>query len=169
MSFTLELKNKEIAAIFYFSRVVPIYHDLKQQARSTFVISHLTCILTCFVTGCPFQNTCISNIAVTIMKRNYFKCFAFTVFDYYDYSTIPLHHRANSILPFFLSKFRFRKDIFILIAVLKSPCLMFLLARRELIKLSISCFKILYIQGYFRPVYFSLFYSKKVYDISQKT
>lgn len=66
------------------------------------------------------------------MKRNYFKCFAFTVLDYY---TIPLHHQGLLDTSFFfLWKFRFRKDIFISIAVLKYR-----------------------IQGYFRHVYFSLF------------
>lgn len=57
-------------------------------------------------------------------------------------STTP--PRITRYFLFFLWKFRFRKDIFISIAVLKYR-----------------------IQGYFRHVYFSLF--KNVYGISQRT
>lgn len=90
MRFTLELQNKEKVPTFYFSGVVPICHDLRQQARSTFANSHLTCLLNCSVTKWPFQN--VSNIAVTVMKRSYFKCFAFT----YSFRLLWLLHNTTT-------------------------------------------------------------------------
>lgn len=145
MRFTLELKNKEKVPTFYFSGVVPICHDLRQQARSTIANSHLTCLLNCSVTKWPFQN--VSNIAVTVMKRSYIKCFAFT----YSFRLLWLLHSTTTtseLTWFSLLSFEilFKKRHFYLN----------------------WCFKILYTGG-FCPVYCLFFYSKTLEHISQKT